>query len=162
VTDAKLEGTTKTLTFEYSDGDLEVVKRLVFRDDSYEILIDSQVRQHGAAVNAYPQWASGFGDATVPASYAAARVDYNPGDKVERQAGKKVGGGETVGGPFVWAGTLDQYFAAIFLPNDPQQVDMVTMHHAMLLPKNPAKPDPTETVPVSVLGAAVGNRSGHT
>jgi len=38
-----------------------------------------------------------------------------------------VGGGTSLG-PFEWAGAVDQYFGAIFIPDDPQNVAMVTFH----------------------------------
>ena len=58
------------------------------------------------------------------------RVEYMADGKVERLAAKKVSGGNTIRGPFNWAGTQDQFFAAIFLPENPDTAAMVTLHNS--------------------------------
>ena len=40
-------------------------------------------------------------------------------------------------GPFHWAGPTDQYFAAVFIPDDPAAASMVTLNHSMPIPKDP-------------------------
>ncbi len=82
--------------------------------------------------------------------------------KVERLAPKKVNGGNTLRGPFNWAGPQDQFFAAIFLPDNPDTAAMVTLHESISVPKDPKKPDPNDKVKYDVLGAAVGDMSGVT
>jgi YidC/Oxa1 family membrane protein insertase len=154
-------GINKTLSFEYSDGNLSVVKKFSF-SDSYEVHVETRVTQGGVPVSAYPTWRAGFGDETVPSSYAAGRIDYDYNDKVERIAYKKVSSGATINGPFHWAGTADQYFAAVFLPDDPDHVALVTLHEEIQIPKNLDKPDPKEHDTVPVLGAAVGTPNGTT
>ncbi len=147
--------------FEYADGD--TVARKVFHfDNSYVLKVETSVAQKGQAAQAYLAWPAGFGDQTVPASYAASRIDYQYGDKTQRVDVKKVSGGATVNGPFNWAGAVDQYFGAVFLPDDPDAATMITLHNEIAIPKNLDKPDPNEMVNVPVLGAAVGNRSGVT
>ena len=84
------------------------------------------------------------------------------GDKVERLAAKKISGGNTLRGPFQWAGPQDQYFAAIFLPDQPSQAAMVTFRNTIEVPKDPSKPDPNNLTKVEVLGAAVGDADGVT
>jgi YidC/Oxa1 family membrane protein insertase len=152
-------GTSRTLSFEYSDGNVSVAKKYTF-GDGYEIHAETTVTQGGAPVSAYPSWPAGFGDETVPSSYAAARNDYQYNDKVERIAVKKVSNGATINGPFNWAGTADQYFAAVFLPDDPDHTALVTLHNEIQIPKNLDKPDPKEHDTVPVLGAAVGTPNG--
>jgi YidC/Oxa1 family membrane protein insertase len=152
----------ESLRFEFSDGDTTVSKEFSFRPHSYEIDVETSVTQKGSSVAAYPAWPAGFGDETVAASYAAARIDYERADKVERVPYKKVNGGSTIAGPFYWAGTVDQYFAAVFLPDDPNSTTLVTLHNIIDIPKNLDKPDPNEHDRVSALGAAVGNPSGPT
>ncbi len=149
-------GKERTVTFEYSDGDLAVTKKFTF-GETYEVHVETSVTQNGAPIAAYPWWPAGFGDQTVPSSYAAASVDVDRDDKVDRTAYKKVSGGATVNGPFNWAGTADQYFAAVFLPDDPDHVSLVTFHNEIKIPKNLDKPDPNDMERVPVLGAAVGN-----
>lgn len=160
VTD-KSSGPEKTLTFEYSDADVSVLKKFSF-GDSYEFRVETQVLRNGSYVTAYPEWPAGFGDETVVPSYAAARVDIDREDKVERISYKKVSGGATVNGPFNWAGTADQYFAAVFLPDDPDHTTLVTLHNQIRIPKNLDKPDPNDQESVPVLGAAVGTPGGAT
>ena len=162
----------RTVTFEYSDGDTTVRKSFTF-DESYLVKVTAEATQNGAAVQAFPAWPSGFGDDTVATSYAAQTVDYaplHPGKKwdglrsnpVERLAAKNVSGGNTIREPFFWAGANDQYFAAIFLPDDPGGDALVTLHNSMQVPKNSDKPDPNDTMRVEILGTAVGHTSGHT
>ena len=66
--------------------------------------------------------------------YASGQIIYQYDDKVERLAIKKISGGGTLPGPFNWAGVSDQYFAAVFLPQDPQNAAMVTLHNALEIP----------------------------
>ncbi|HWC18877.1 MAG TPA: membrane protein insertase YidC, partial [Terriglobales bacterium] len=151
----------RTITFEYSDGDASVTKKFSF-GESYEVRVETSVTQKGAQVTAYPSWPAGFGDETVPSSYAAARIDINREDKVERINFKKVSGGATINGPFNWAGAADQYFAAVFLPDDPDHAVLVTQHNEIRVPKDPEKNDPNNQERVPVLGAAVGTPGGLT
>jgi len=156
-------GADRTLTFEYSDGDVTVTKRFSF-SHSYEVRIETSVTQHGSYVTAYPSWPAGFGDQTLPPSYVASQIVIDRDDKVERIAYKKVSGGATINGPFNWAGAADPYFAAVFLPDDPDHATLVTLHHEIHIPKSPEKSDSnssdTETVPV--VGAAAGTLGGPT
>lgn len=149
------------VTFEFSDGTVAVHKTLRF-DATYVVWIESVVTVNGKPVQAYPSWSAGFGDQGTGPSFASARIDYFSGDKVERLAAKKISGGNTLRGPFQWAGPQDQYFAAIFLPDTPAQAAMVTFRNAIQVPKDPAKPDPNNTTKVDVLGAAVGGIDGTT
>jgi YidC/Oxa1 family membrane protein insertase len=149
------------VSFEYSDGTVDVHKTLRF-DHSYVVWLETVVTINGKPVQAYPSWPAGFGDQGTAPSFASARIDYFAGDKVERLAAKKVSGGNTVRGPFQWAGPQDQYFATIFLPDVPSQAAMVTFRSAIQVPKDPAKPDPNNLTKVEVLGAAVGDVDGTT
>lgn len=149
------------LVFEYSDGTTSVRKSFHF-DHSYVVKTDIQVTENGAPVQAYPAWPGGFGDQTVAASYAVGRIDWEYSGKIQREAIRKVSGGGTMAGPFYWAATTDQYFAAVFMPDDPVSSAMVTFRNTIQIPKNLDKPNPNEMQPVEVLGAAVGNMAGHT
>jgi YidC/Oxa1 family membrane protein insertase len=153
------------ITFEFSDGDLAVTKKLKF-DHSYEVHIETAVTRGGFYVQAFPAWPAGFGDATVPASYAAARIEYFDGSDVKRISpdpkGKDLSGGNTLRGTYHWAGTVDQYFGAIFLPDRPAELALVTLQNELHIPKNVNNPKPNETTLVHVLGAAVGNPTGPT
>jgi YidC/Oxa1 family membrane protein insertase len=155
------------VTFEYADGDTVVRKSFRF-DHSYVVKVETSVTQNGQPVRAYPAWPAGFGDETVAASYAAARVDvyngdtnWHGGEKVNRLPLKNVSGGATISGPFQWAAVTNQYFGAAFLPDEPQSAALVTLRNAIEIPKDPAKPD-GEKVKMDVLGAAAGSTSGLT
>ena len=161
---ASAQGTQHTpadVTFEYAEGTLSVRKTFHF-DDSYIVKTDIEVVQNGAGVQAFPAWPSGFGDAASAASFASGSIDWDSGNKIERLPFKKVSGGATVYGPLAWAGPVDQYFAAIFLPDNPSNAALVTHRNQLRIPKNPDKPDPNDVVAVDVLGGAVGNLDGHT
>jgi YidC/Oxa1 family membrane protein insertase len=149
------------LTFEFSDGTVAVHKTLRF-DKTYVVWLETSVTVNGKPVQAYPSWPAGFGDQGSAPSFAAARIDYFAGDKVERLAAKKISGGNTLRGPLQWAGPQDQYFAAIFLPDAPSQAAMVTFRNMIEVPKDPAKPDPNSLTKVEILGAAVGGSDGVT
>ena len=150
-----------TLTYEYADGGLSVRKTFQF-GDTYVIGIEAEITQDGKSVQAYPAWPAGFGDQTTSPLYASARIDYMAGGKVERLAIKKVSNGNTLRGPFNWAGTLDQFFTAIFLPDDPDNAAMVTLHEVIAVPKTPKNPDPNNVNRYEVLGLAVGDTTGPT
>ncbi len=94
---------------------------------------------------------------TAP-SYAAQKIEYMADGKVERLAAKKVSDGNTLRGPFNWAGTQDQFFAAIFLPDNPDTAAMVTLHDAITVPKDPKKPDPNKRQPLRGAGRRRGRQ----
>ena len=64
--------------------------------------------------------------------------------------------------PFQWAGVSDQYFAAAFLPNDPQNVAMVTLRNTLEIPRKASDPNNKQQDKVDVYGAAVGTPGGTT
>ena len=150
-----------TLTFEYADGETTVRKSFAF-DHSYVLEVETSVTHKGGAVQAFPAWPAGFGDQENSLAYASARIIWQNGGKIERLEATKVSGGNTLSGPLHWAGTEDQYFGAVFLPDQPEKAAAVTLHQALEVPKNPEKPDPGETEKVSMLGVAVGDVGGAT
>ncbi len=149
------------ITFEYADQDLAVRKTFRF-DDSYVVHVEATVLQKGEQISAFPVWPAGLGDENSAASYAASKIEYQVGSDVERLAYKKVSSGNTVRGPFSWAAVSDQYFAAVFLPDDTQNAALVMLHNAIDIPKDWKKPSPQETVKADVLGVAAGNLKGPT
>src|SRR6202051_2740349 len=123
-----------------------------------------------ASLFAAPTCPSGFGAQAPPAPYAAARIDYhNDGSSertalvfpsfVSRLAVKNISGDNTIKGPFEWAGTGDQYFTAIFIPDDPSTAAMITLRKTLDIP---TKPGTNETAKIDVLGATVGDLRGPT
>jgi YidC/Oxa1 family membrane protein insertase len=142
------------IAFEYSDADVSVRKTFRF-DHTYVVKVETSVFYKGSVVSAFPMWPAGFGDETTAAAYAASNIEYQNDSNVERIALKKVIGGNTVNGPFQWAGVADQYFAAVFLPEDPRSAALVTLHNLLDNSQDPKHP-------FEVLGAAVGQLGGLT
>ena len=48
----------------------------------------------------------------------------------------EISGGKTIPGPFHWAGPTDQYFAAVFIPDDPNSAAMVTLRNPMSMARD--------------------------
>jgi YidC/Oxa1 family membrane protein insertase len=150
------------ITFAYDDGDVAVQKSYKFESDSYVVGVRTSVEVKGAQVTAFPMWPAGFGGDTTGPQYATGQIVYQYDNKVERLAIKKISGGGTLPGPFHWAGVTDQYFAAVFLPQDPQNAAMVTLHNAIEIPHNASDANNKQMDKVDVLGAAVGSLKGAT
>jgi YidC/Oxa1 family membrane protein insertase len=148
------------ITFAYDDGDVSVQKSYKFDRASYVVGARTSVAVKGAQVTAFPMWPAGFGGDTTGPQYATGQIVYQYDNKVERLAIKKISGGGTLPGPFHWAGVSDQYFAAVFLPQDPQNAAMVTLRNALEIPHGGS--DTKQMDKVDVLGAAVGNLKGST
>jgi YidC/Oxa1 family membrane protein insertase len=150
--------TPVTVTFEYADQDVVVRKTFRF-DNSYIVNVETSVTSKGSPAAALPAWPAGFGDQTTPAFYAAGLIEYQNDKSIERLAVKKISGGGTLPGPFLWAGPTDQYFGAVFIPDDPSSAAMVTLRNPLAVPRDSKS---KETTNVDVLGTAVGNLHGPT
>jgi YidC/Oxa1 family membrane protein insertase len=148
------EKTPAEISFEYSDRDLSVRKTFRF-DNSYVLHVETAVFYKGSSLAAFPAWPSGFGDQATPATYAASLIDYQYGSKIERVALKKVSSGNTLPGPFDWAGPNDQYFAAVFIPEEPAAASMIELHDSIENPQDAKRP-------FEIVGGAVGNLHGPT
>ena len=172
-----------TLSFNYASGNIVVHKTFTFGAD-YLVHADTVVLRDGAPIRALLSWPAGLGDMESPAAFAGAVVDTSINGKDEHEAFKKVSGGATLTGPFDFAGISDQYFAAIFLPDSPADASFATLHRDIDV-KEVVIPHPwyrfgsttdlsrTDVTPASstttkgilklpVIGAAVGDLSGHT
>jgi YidC/Oxa1 family membrane protein insertase len=147
------------VTFEYADQEVAVRKTFGF-DHTYLVHLETSVVSKGSQVSALPMWPAGFGDQSSPSSYAASRIEHQYNDKTERLDIKKISGGATLQGPFNWAGVVDQYFAAVFLPDDIQNAAMVTLRHQVDVPRDARNPKPGETIKADVLGVGVGSLRG--
>ena len=164
-----------TITFEYADQDVSVHKTFRF-DHTYVLNVETSVVYKGAEIFAALAWPGGFGDEITPASYAAARIDYHSDASTDKTAlvfpnfvlrlpVKAISGGNTMKGPFEWAGTGDQYFTAIFIPDDPSAAALVTLRGSMDIAQKPGF-NPIgaskDSATVDLLGAAVGSVRGST
>jgi YidC/Oxa1 family membrane protein insertase len=164
------------VTFEYADQDLVVRKSFRF-DHTYILNVETSVTYKGSVIFAPPAWPAGFGDQVTPASYAATGIDYHNDASTDRAAyifptfivrlpAKGISGGKTIQGPFEWAGPGDQYFAAVFIPDDSNSATMVTLRSPIEIPQkpglNPLGAGSKDTATVDIVGTAVGNLHGPT
>ena len=108
--------------FSWSDGHLEVTKRLHF-DHTYVVRVETSVKFNGAPVVAGMSWLGGFGDLTVlnPAPIDTVSVFSNENGKLTNVMAKKLDGPEkwphaVWQGGKDWTGIEDRYFTAVFLP----------------------------------------------
>jgi YidC/Oxa1 family membrane protein insertase len=158
------------ISFAYNDGDLSVRKSYTFDRTSYVVGVQTAVYQNGVQKTAFPMWPSGFGEQNSGSSYAASQLAFQHDSKVERLTTSswsifpsiKIVGGNTVPGPFHWAAVSDQYFAAVFLPEDPQNSALVTLRGQLEIPHNASDPTNKQMDKVDVFGAAVGDVKGPT
>ncbi|HXS11620.1 MAG TPA: membrane protein insertase YidC [Acidobacteriaceae bacterium] len=157
-----------TLTFHYAADGLDVTKTFTFGQD-YLIHADTQVLKDGNPVRALLAWPSGTGDLAIArtrggrSSLSDPSVDTMQNGKDEHLASKKVSSGATLNGPFDFAGVSDQYFAATILPDQTRTASVVTLHNQLSLNdllRAEGKPAGKD-VQLPVLGAAVGDVSGH-
>jgi len=119
-----------TLSFDYSAGGLKVHKTFTFGAD-YVIHAESTVERDGAPVRALLSWPAGFGDQETFGAFPSTYVDTSTNGKDEHIVFKNVVGGATLNGPLDFAGTSDQYFAAIFMPDQPGDATMATLHNEL-------------------------------
>jgi YidC/Oxa1 family membrane protein insertase len=148
------------LTFEYANQGVEVRKTLRF-DDSYVVRVETAVTVNGSQIAAYPMWPAGLGDQDTPVGFASSRIEYQLNGDIERVAFKKISSGNTLHGPMNWIAVTDQYFAAVFIPNDSQSVAAVTLHNSIDIPKDPQRPN-QDLTKADFLGVATGNPRGST
>jgi YidC/Oxa1 family membrane protein insertase len=157
-----------SITYHFAANGLDVVKTLRF-DSSYVVSVDTEVKQNGEPVRALVEWPAGLGDMEEFAqssmihgqqrtrSYFAWSID----GKESSQLAPKVSGNNTLDEPYQYAAVMDVYFAAAFLPANPDHTAVVTLHNAIDLPSNPSDPNSKKS-PADVLGMAVGDTSGYT
>jgi YidC/Oxa1 family membrane protein insertase len=108
--------------FSWSDGHLEITKRLHF-DHSYVVRVETSAKVNGAQIHAGVAWLGGFGDLTVsnPAPIETVSVFYSENGKLTDIAARKLEGLDKWPrnlwrGGKDWTGIQDRYFAAVFLP----------------------------------------------
>jgi YidC/Oxa1 family membrane protein insertase len=171
-----------SLTFEFAQGNLTVKKTFTFGGD-YTLHADTVVLRNGVPIRALLAWPAGLGDMATSISYASAQVDTSTNGHDDHESAKKVSGGATLNGPFDFAGASDQYFAAIFLPDQPAEATLVGLHNEVdveeVVTPQPwyrfgstsslsktnisrsAGTTPKGYLRLPILGAGVGDLSGH-
>jgi len=153
-----------SLTFKYSDGNVQATKTFSF-DETYVLHADVVVTRAGSPIRALVSWPGGFGDQDNAQAYAGSSLDLTRDGKEQHLEPKKVSGGDTLNGPFDWAGVSGPYFAAIFLPDNPQDATVATLHDQLDVAKtirHTGFGSAKGAIDVPILGAALGDISGHT
>jgi YidC/Oxa1 family membrane protein insertase len=112
-----------TITFQSSDGRLEVTKKLSF-NESYEMSVETAVNFDGKPVQGSGvAWRGGFGDKAVYKASSLVNVFYKLNGKLELLPLKKLGAPNNQilpalqPGPLEFTGMEDQFFTATFLPD---------------------------------------------
>ena len=148
------------IVFRYAAGALTVTKTFLF-NQSYVIDVKVAVEENGQPVRALVSWPSGLGDLDEAAQYNYSKFAFSSDNKRDTIAARKVSGGSTMNQPLDYAGPIDLYFTATFLPNNPSDATAVTLHHAMDVPRDRADAK-SRQISEPVLGVAVGEQSGVT
>lgn len=155
-----------TVTYRYAAHGLDVTKTIHI-GSNYVLGVDVKATQNGAPLRALVEWPAGLGDmaefspggltqSSVRTS-ATSQVVWSVDGKQHTIAAKKVSGGSTYTDAYSYAGIMDTYFAAAFLPSNPDQATAVTLHNSIELTGNDGKKSPAD-----VIGIAVGSSTGDT
>jgi YidC/Oxa1 family membrane protein insertase len=150
---------TSALTFHYSASGLDVVKTFRF-DSTYVIAADTEVKRNGAPVRALVEWPAGLGDQTDAMQFAYGKFAWSLNGKDDSIDAKKVSGNATLDQPYDYAAIIDLYFAAAFMPDNPERTTVITLHNPLDLTSNSS--DQNKPKPADVIGLAAGDNSGST
>ena len=110
------------ITFHWSDGHLDVTKKLGFTQD-YQVSVEVAVTLDGKPLSAAIAWRGGFGDRAVYKASQQVNVFYKQNGKLNLLAYKKLGvsGNQSEPleqpGPMEFTGIQDQFFTATFIPD---------------------------------------------
>ena len=125
------------VAYEFSDGHTSVRKTFRFQKDSFRSQLSAEVTVDGHPITSMIQWRGGFGDLTVanPAVHTVAVYFNTAEDKLVEQAAKTAKNGPvSSSGSYSFAGIVDQYFAAVFLPENNRSVTTVTFSDEVRTP----------------------------
>jgi YidC/Oxa1 family membrane protein insertase len=153
----KVDRTGDDLTFEFSDGRMDVKKTFRFEKDSYLAKVTSQVSQNGVMLPHSLEWRGGFGDQSIanPATDQHALLyDANAprsygifsNELQKKDASSAKGGPVTSSGQYTFAGIEDSYFTGVFLPTGSSTLELTTYSDQV----------PKDGKDVPRVGAAVG------
>ena len=108
------------VTFHWSDGHLDVTKKLTF-NQNYQMNVEVAATLDGKPIPVAIAWRGGFGDKAVRNASQLVSVFYKQQDKLNLLQYKKLGvpGNQSLPaeqyGPLEFAGIEDQFFAATFI-----------------------------------------------
>jgi YidC/Oxa1 family membrane protein insertase len=125
------------VTFHWSDGHLDVTKKLNFAQD-YQLSVEVAVTLDGKPLPAAVAWRGGFGDRAAYKESQLVSVFYKQNGKLNTLPFKKLGTpGNQIepfeqAGPLEFTGIQDQFFAAAFIPNgtDVSLLNWGQWHHS--------------------------------
>ncbi len=109
------------IAFHWSDGHLDVVKKLKF-DQSYELSLEASATLDGKPLPVAIAWRGGFGDKAVRNASQLVSVFYKSNGKLVLLQYKKLGVDKNQSqpaeqsGPMEFLGIEDQFFTATFIP----------------------------------------------
>ncbi len=158
----KVDRAGDELTFEFSDGRMDVKKVFEFGKSSYLSRVTSQVSQNGVMLPHSLMWRGGFGDETI-ANPAVAQhaLLYDPNaqrsygifnnELQKKDAGTAKNGPVTSSGQYTFAGIEDGYFAGIFLPTGASSIELTAFSDQI----------PRDGKDVARVGAAVGGEGSN-
>ena len=149
-----------SVTFRYAANGLDVVKTFRF-DASYVMTAEVAVKRNGLPVRALLTWPGGLGDQTEAMHFSYGKFAWSLDGKDDSVDAKKISDGASLIQPYDYAAVTDLYFAAAFLPDAPERTTVVTLHHSIELPSDPADPN-SQKKPANVVGLAMGDTSGIT
>src|SRR5579863_5198582 len=143
------------VTFHWSDGHLDVTKKLKFQQD-YQLSIEVAASLDGKPLAPAVAWRGGFGDKAVQNASQLVTVFYKQADSLNLLQYKKLGvpGNQLQpfeqSGPMQFTGIMDQFFTATFIPDgtDLALLHWTQWHH--FTADNQAKSEPEAEIAVSV------------
>lgn len=116
-----------SVSFEFSDGQMDVKKSFSFKKDSYLVAVDSTVTENGMPVPHSLSWRGGFGDETdnnAVTNQHALYYDTANSKLNVKQVKEAKNGPVSWAGQFSFAGLEDHYFAAVFMPEGHSLVEL--------------------------------------
>jgi len=145
------------ITFHWSDGHLDVTKKLKFQLD-YQLSIEVSASLDGQPLAPAVAWRGGFGDKAAYKSTQYLNVFYKQADSLTLLQFKKLGvPGNQIqpfeqSGPMQFTGIMDQFFAATFIPDG---TDLALWHwtqwHHFVGPDNQPASEPAAEIAVGAM-----------
>jgi YidC/Oxa1 family membrane protein insertase len=131
------------LTFEFSDGRMDVKKTFEFGKESYLARVTSQASQNGVLLPHLVEWRGGFGDETiVNPALAQHALLFDPNaprkwglfnDQLQKKDAKEAKSGPvSTSGQYTFAGIEDGYFAGVYLPISSSSLELTTFSDTVL------------------------------
>jgi YidC/Oxa1 family membrane protein insertase len=125
------------VTFTYSDGHTAVRKIFRFQKNSYLAEVTTEATLDGKSLPSQLEWRGGFGDLTVGNPSLAGRAIYFTLTENKLTEHYAKSGNATAEGDFSFAGLVDAYFAAVFLPEGSSKAELAMFSDGVPTAANP-------------------------